>query len=129
MLYYYIHIISSKFKNKNELESLRILFSYLPFTDNEKIINNIILIFCQIYSNLNPTNESLNINELYYITFLLFKLNNNLHNGKEEKISKENFIKEIDQYINNNKENNIINTYETYYNQIKNEQIKFDLCN
>ena len=64
VLYYYIHIISPKFKNKNKLESLRILFSYLPFTDNEKKINNIILIFCEIYSNINITNESLDINEL-----------------------------------------------------------------
>ena len=125
VLYYYIEIISSKFKDKNELESLRILFSFLPFTDNEKIINNIILIFSQIYYDINPNNESININEVYYLSFLLYKLNKNFNNEKKEKISKENFIKEIEQYININKENNIINTYINYYNQIEKEPLIF----
>ena len=125
VLYYYIKIISSLFKNKNILESLRILFSFLPFTDSEKIINNIILIFSEIYYNINSTNESININEIYYLSFILYKFNNNIYNEKEEKISKENFIKEIEQYIDINKENNLINTYMNYYDQITKEPINF----
>ena len=127
ILYYYIQIIGTKFKNKNILESLRILFSFLPITNNESIINNIILFFGEIYYNLNKTNEFQNINMIYYISFALLKLNNNLHNKNTQKITQDKFIEEITQYynINTTKGKYLYDTYSAYYEQISKEPISF----
>jgi len=125
-LYYYIQIISPKFKNKTILESLYILFSFCPFTNDEKTINNIIAIFSEIYYDINIKSILLNINDIYYISFVLYKLNNNLHIDEiKQKIIQENFIEEIKQYIDINKENNLLNLFNNYHEQITNEPFKF----
>ena len=127
ILYYFIKIISSKFKNKNILESLRILFSFLPFTEEEKIINKIILTFGEIYHDINPSTEFQNINMIYYISFSLFSLNINLHKENTQKLSQEKFIENITQYynINTTKGKYIYDTYSNYYDQIMKEPIIF----
>ena len=131
VLFYFIKIISNNFKNKNILESLRILFSYLPYTENEKMLNNIFLIFAENYKSYNKSIELKNINTVYYISFFLFKLSNYIHRENKHNISLENFIEEINQYYNGNinKENkNLYECFENFYNEIIKEPIKFCDC-
>ena len=127
ILYYYIRNLISKFENKNILEALRILLSFIPLNEDEKYINKILLIFSEIFYEINQNSEYINIDMIYYVSFSLFKLNNNLHKENKQKKTHEKFVEEISQYYDMNitKGKYLYDTYSLYYDNIINEPLKF----
>ena len=124
ILYYYIYIISKKFGDKNVLESIRFLFSFMPFTSNEKKINDIILIFGDNFYEINKNKYDYNnINIIYYISFYLFLINNNINSDIMPRISLDNFLKKINLIYQDKIYD--ANIYENYYNEIMKTPIKF----
>ena len=122
ILYHYIN--SFNFKNKNILDSLRILFAELPNLLNNNILEKVIQIFGEKFYEENK-NQIFNIDNGYYLSFYLIELNNNLHqNDIKQKIELKNFIEKANSLIQGNHkiyENN----FENWYNQILKEPFIF----
>ena len=122
-LCYYIQ--SFNFKNKNILESLRILFSELPTLSEDNIIDKVIQIFGEKFYEQNQNQLGKNIDNGYYLSFCLIELNNNFHqNESKKKITINEFIEKINSMIQGNHKI-YENQLENWYNQILNEPFKF----
>lgn len=117
VLYYYIS--NFNFKNKDILNSLRMLLEELPFTTDEKIIDIIIKIFVEKFYEQNQI-ELDNIDDYYYLCFFVIHI---CQNENIKKYKKEEFIEKFNSFVYGNKIDEKI--LESYYNQIINEPLLF----
>ena len=88
-------INSFDFKDKDIVESLRLLFLELPLSGEGQIVDRIVQIFGKKYHRENPTKFT-NPDLSYYIAFSIIMLNTDLHREEvEKKMTKQQYTQQF----------------------------------